>query len=153
LSYENRAKEMGILIDTPPSPAENYLTVVMIGSLVYTSGNGPIKDGQIIYVGRLGESLTVEEGYEAAKLATVNLILVLRNYLGSLDRINRIVKVTGFVNSTPGFTAQPKVINGASDLLVEVFGEQGRHARCAIGVAALPRGMAVEIDLIAEVKK
>lgn len=126
MSYENRAKEMGILIDTPPNPAENYLTVVMIGSLVYTSGNGPIKDGQIIYVGRLGESLTVEEGYEAAKLATVNLILVLRNYLGSLDRINRIVKVTGFVNSTPGFTAQPKVINGASDLLVEVFGEQGR---------------------------
>jgi len=151
MSFEEKARQLGYLIDAPPAPSANYVPAVQTGRLVYTSGSGPIVDNQAVCVGRLGENVTPEEGYEAARITAINLLAVLRNHLGTLDRISRIVKLTGFVASAPDFSAQPRVVNGASDLLAEVFGEQGRHARCAVGVSSLPRGMALEIELVAEI--
>lgn len=138
----------------PPvvAPLASYVTAVQTGNLVYTSGALPMKDGQLVYTGAVGSFLvSVERGQEAAQLCCLNLLSVLKDTLGSLKRVERIVKLTGYVNSTPSFMYQALVVNGASDLLVEVFGERGRHARTSIGVAALPLDASVEIDLIVQV--
>ncbi len=149
---EKRLEEIGIQLPDSPSPVANYVPVVRTGNLIYLSGVGPMPkaDGSA-YVGKLGLEYTVEEGYEAARLTGVNLLARLKGYLGDLDKVTQIIKLLSMVNSTPDFTEPPAVSNGCSDLLVEVFGEKGRHARSAIGVATLPGGMPIEIELIAEI--
>jgi enamine deaminase RidA (YjgF/YER057c/UK114 family) len=125
---------------------------VQYGEIVYLAGQDPLKDGKLQYVGKLGADFSLEEGYEAARLCALNLLAILQDYLGDLARVRRILKVVGYVNSAPGFSEQPAVVNGASDLLVQVFGDNGKHARTAIGVNELPGNIAVEVDLIAAVE-
>jgi len=149
---EKRLEQLGIKIPEVSPPVANYVRVVKSGNLLFLSGSGPKKaDGSYI-TGKLGKELTIEDGYQAAWLTGVNHIATLKSELGNLNRVKRIVKVLGMVNSTPEFRDQPKVINGFSDLMVEVFGDRGKHARSAVGMAALPLGIAVEIELIVEVE-
>jgi len=126
LSYEERAKSIGIKIPQPATPVGAYLLAVQGGTLLFTAGQGPVRDGVSIFNGKVGRDLTVEDAYEAAKLAALNCLAAARSILGTLDRIERVVKVNGYVNSAPGFTDQAKVMNGASDLLAQLFGEKGR---------------------------
>jgi len=150
---EKKLQDMGIIIPDVPKPAASYIPAIQTGKLVYTSGQGCKKDGIPVYKGKLGKDLTIEEGYDAAKISIVNCLAVLKGHLGSLDKVKRVVKLLGFVASVPEFDQQPSVINGASDLLIKVFGEKGRHARSAIGTNVLPFGMPVEIEMIVEVEK
>ncbi|MCP4897192.1 MAG: MBL fold metallo-hydrolase [bacterium] len=148
---EVRLAELGIELPEPPSPVANYVNGVQTGNLIFLAGKGPLRpDGTEIH-GKLGADLTIKEGYEAARLTAINQLAVLKAMLGDLSRVVRIVKVLGMVNSDPDFVEQPAVINGFSDLIVEVFGERGKHARAAVGMATLPRGQAVEIELVVEV--
>lgn len=149
---EARLKELGITLTPPPPPVANYVNAVRTGNLLFLAGKGPTgPDGKDV-VGKLGRDLTVEQGYQAARFVAINLLSVLKAELGDLKKVKRIVKVLGMVNSDPGFGQQPEVINGCSDLLVQVFGEKGRHARSAVGMGALPRGIAVEIEMIVEIE-
>ena len=141
----------GIALPTAQSPAANYVPAVRTGNLVFLAGQGPLAHGKPVTTGKVGADVTEDEGYQAARLAALNALAVLRAELGSLDRVRRIVKLMAWVNSAPGFTRQHLVVNGASDLLVEVFGEAGRHARSAVGANELPFGIAVEIEMIVEV--
>lgn len=134
----------------PPSRPQ-LATAVQVGNVLFVSGHGPMKDGKFWPIGKLGRELDTASGYEASRLATLHALARLKQQLGDLDRIRRVIKVFGMVNCTPDFTEQPQVVNGASDLLVELFGEHGRHARSALGVASLPQGFAVEIEMILEV--
>lgn len=150
MSFDARIAQLGITLPDAPAPAANYVPYVQSGNLLFVSGQisaGP--DGLIR--GRLGEDMDATTGAAAARACGLALIAQARAALGSLDRIARVVKLTGFVNSTPDFTDQPEVVNGCSDLMVEVFGESGRHARAAVSAAALPRGVAVEIEAIFEI--
>lgn len=149
---ESRLVELGIELPEAASPVANYVNAVRSGNLLFLAGKGPNKPEGGYITGKLGESLTVEEGYEAARLTGISQLAVLKAELGNLNRVKRIVKVTGMVNATPDFTNHPEVINGFSDLMVEVFGERGKHARAAVGMASLPRGIAVEIEMIVEVE-
>ncbi|HTX62083.1 MAG TPA: RidA family protein [Acidimicrobiales bacterium] len=146
-----RLEALGIVLPPVFAPAGNYLGCVVDGDLVYVSGHGPI-DGERVVRGKVGGDLGLDEAREAARLTTLSILATLRDALGDLDRIARIVKVLGMVNVAPGFTNTPAVIDGCSDLLVDVFGEVGRHARSAIGVAALPFDIAVEIELVARLR-
>ncbi len=144
---EQRLAERGIELPQAAAPAANYVPFVVSGNTVYVAGQLPMWNGELRHVGRLGEDLGVDEGYQAARLCGLNLIAQVREACGGdLDRVARCTKLGGFVNSAPGFTDQPRVVNGASDLMVEVFGDKGRHARFAVGVATLPCGVAVEVD-------
>ncbi len=150
MSFDARIAQLGITLPDAPAPAANYVPYVQSGKLLFVSGQiaaGP--EGLIR--GRLGEDMDATAGAAAARACGLALIAQARAALGSLDRITRVVKLTGFVNSTPDFTDQPEVVNGCSDLMVEVFGEAGRHARAAVSAAALPRGVAVEIEAIFEI--
>ena len=150
---EARLKELGITLPAPPQPVANYVNGVRTGNLIFLAGKGPKRaDGSEI-VGKLGAGVSIEQGYEAARLTAINQLAVLKAMLGDLNKVKRIVKVLGMVNSDPSFVEQPKVINGFSDLMVEVFGDRGRHARAAVGMASLPRGQAVEIELVVEVEE
>lgn len=151
MSAETRINELGITLPEPMRPAANYVPAVRTGNLLFLSGAGPIGDDGRPVTGKLGDTMSVEDGQEAARLVALQLLAVMRRELGSLDRVRRIVKVLCMVNSTPGFGQQPQVANGASDLFVEVFGDAGRHARSAVGMAALPVGIPVEIEMIVEV--
>jgi len=151
MTPEERLRELGYSLPTPPPPIGTYVGGVRTGNLLFLSGKGPDLDGGRAWRGKLGAQLTTEEGYQAARDTMLNLLAVLRAELGDLSRVRRIVKLLGMVNSTPEFADQPKVINGASDLLVDVFGEQGRHARSAVWMAALPNGVPVEFEMIVEV--
>ncbi|WP_034761813.1 RidA family protein [Rossellomorea vietnamensis] len=144
---EERLKELGLNLPAPRPAAGNYVSCVRTGNLIFTSGQGTNE-----YRGRLGEDVSVEIGYDAAKQCMLNLLTVLKQELGELSKVKRVVKVLGFVNSTPDFTDQPKVLNGASDLLVQVFGEFGKHGRSAVGMAQLPLNNAVEVEMIVEVE-
>lgn len=148
---EDRLASLGITLPSPPTPAGSYLPVVISHNLAFVAGQIPTEAGQIKFKGKVGKDITIEAGREAARLCTINALAQLRSALGNLDRIKRVVKVTGFVNCDPSFADQPKVINGASDLLVQVFGENGRHARAAVGVSSLPLDSAVEVEFIVEV--
>ena len=149
---EARLEELGITLPDAPSPVANYVNGVRTGNLIFLAGKGPRRaDGSEI-TGKLGAGVTIEEGYEGARLTAINQLAVLKAMLGDLSRVVRVVKVLGMVNSDPSFVEQPAVINGFSDLIVEVFGERGRHARAAVGMASLPRGQAVEIEMIVEVR-
>jgi enamine deaminase RidA (YjgF/YER057c/UK114 family) len=147
-----RLRELGIEIPDPVAPMANYVGHVRAGDLVFVAGQVPIVAGEIRYVGKLGDGVSLDDGRAAARICAVNILGQLKVACGGdLDRVRRIVKLCGFVNSTPDFTQQPQVINGASDLMVEVFGERGKHARAAVSSNSLPAGSAVEIDAVAEV--
>lgn len=148
---EERLKALNIILPSPPKPVGSYIPVVITGNLAFVSGQIPIKDGKVTYAGKVSKDLSVEDAQDAARLCVINTLAQLKTELGSLDRISKIVRVSGFVNSPPEFTDQPKVINGASDLLFEIFGQNGQHTRIAVGVSSLPLNSAVEIDLIAEI--
>ncbi|MBX2817524.1 MAG: RidA family protein [Saprospiraceae bacterium] len=149
---EARLAALGIELPSPPQPVANYVNGVSTSNnLIFLAGKGPRRaDGSEIR-GKVGVDVTIEEGYEGARLTAINQLAVLKEMLGNLNRVKRIVKVLGMVNCDPSFVDQPKVINGFSDLMVEVFGDRGRHARAAVGMASLPRGQAVEIELVVEI--
>jgi enamine deaminase RidA (YjgF/YER057c/UK114 family) len=151
MSYEARLAELKITLPPAPKPVATYVPAVRASDLLFLSGTGPFKDGVIAFAGKLGKDLTVEQGYEAARLTLLNALAMVRQELGTLDRVTRIVRLTGHVASAEGFTQQPAVINGASDLLVQIFGEAGRHARLALGAAELPLNMCIELELILQV--
>ncbi|MGI6357860.1 MAG: RidA family protein [Bacillota bacterium] len=144
---EQLLQEKGIMLPEVPNPLGNYIPVNRYGNLLYTSGQGSRS-----VIGRLGEDLTVEQGYAAAREAALRCLACIQSELGTLDRVEKVFKVLGFITSAPGFVEQPAVLNGASDLLVEVFGEAGRHARSAIGAPELPEGIAVEVEMLVAVK-
>jgi len=153
MGAEARLKEKNITLPAPPTPMANYVGAVRVGNLLFLSGHGPIRsDGKPMARGKLGRELSVEQGYQVAREVGLNLLATTRANLGSLDRVRRVVKVLGMVNSAEGFGDQPKVINGFSDLMVEVFGDAGKHARSAVGMAELPVGIPVEIEMILEVE-
>ena len=152
MSFEAKLVELGITLPPAPKPVATYIPAVRAGDLLFLSGTGPFKDGQIAFAGTLGRDLTVEPGAEAARLTLLNALAMVRQELGTLDRVVRIVRLTGHVASAEGFIQQPAVINGASDLLVQIFGEAGRHARLALGAAELPLNMCIEIELILQVR-
>ena len=151
MSFENRLTELGLTLPIPPKPVATYVPFSQVGNLLFLSGVVPSRDGKILFQGKLGREFSKEEGYDATKLTLLNALANIRLALGSLDRVKRVVKMTGYVASQEGFLEQPFVINGASDLLVKIFGESGRHARVAVGVAELPLGVPVELELIIEV--
>ena len=150
---ESRLEHLGISLPAEPVPIANYVPGVRTGNLVYLSGLGPASrpDGTAPS-GKVGRDLTTEEGYEAARLTGINILARMKGELGDLDRVRRVVKLLGMVNSAPDFNQQPAVVNGCSDLLVEVFGDRGRHARSAVGMASLPNDIPVEIEIIIEVE-
>ena len=150
---ETKIKEKGIVLVSPSSPVANYVNVVRVGNILYLAGKGPLKPDNTYITGKVGKDLTIEQGYEAARLAAIAHLAVIKNELGSLNKVKRIVKVLGMVNCTEDFKDQPKVINGYSDLMVEIFGDKGKHARSAVGMAALPFNMAVEVEVIVEVEE
>lgn len=147
---EDKLKQLEITLPTPPKPAGSYIPVVLSGNMAFVSGQIPMQDGKVQYTGRVPSEKSIEDAQKAAKICATNLLAQLKANLGSLDRITKIVRVSGFVNSTPEFTEQPKIINAASDLFFEIFGEKGKHSRIAVGVSSLPLGSTVEIDMIVE---
>ena len=152
MSIDNRLAELGITLPTPAAPVASYVPAVEQGGLLHISGQISVAEDGNLILGRLGEDMNLERGIEAARRCGIMLLAQMQAALGSLDRVQRIVKLGAFVNSAPDFTDQPKVANGASELMQEVFGEAGRHARSAVGVAVLPLGVAVEVDAIVAVK-
>lgn len=152
---ERKLEALGLSLPPIPQPLANYVPLVRTGNLLFVSGHGPgvVTDGKLSFIqGKLGKDLDVEQGYDAARQVMLNILQSLKQELGDLDKVKRVVKLLGFVNCTPDFPDQPKVINGASDLLVDVFGERGRHARSAVGMQQLPFGIAVEIEMVVEVE-
>lgn len=149
---EAKLKELGIELSTPSAPVANYVNAVRTGNLIFLAGKGPTKPDGTNVTGKVGTELTIDEGYEAARLTAINQLSVLKAELGDLKRVKRIVKVLGMVNCGPDFTDQPKVINGYSDLMVAVFGERGKHARAAVGMGSLPSNIAVEVEMVVEVE-
>ena len=148
MTYEEKLRSLGLELPEAPKPVATYVPAVQTGNLLFLSGVLPMRNGQLAFTGKLGRDLTVPEGIDAAKVAILNALAIAKQELGSLDRITRVVKVVGHVASADGFAEQPQVLNGASDLLVAIFGDAGRHARVATGAAELPRGAAVEIEVI-----
>jgi enamine deaminase RidA (YjgF/YER057c/UK114 family) len=150
-TVEDRLAELGIELPAPAAPAANYVPYVVSGNLVFVSGQIPVAGGEVLFKGTLGGDLSVDDGYQAARLCGLNIIAQAGAAVGDLNRVTRVVKLGGFVACTPAFTDQPKVINGASDLMVQVFGEPaGQHARFAVGAPALQLGVAVEVDAVIE---
>lgn len=154
MAAEDRLRELGIELPAPPNPLANYVRAKRVGGLMFVSGHGPAPDADgKRWIGKVGGDLTLEEGYHAARLTGLNLLASVRAELGSLDRVKQIVKLLGMVNCAPGFDQTPRVINGCSDLLVEVFGPgAGQHARSAVGMAELPNTIPVEIEMVIEVE-
>jgi enamine deaminase RidA (YjgF/YER057c/UK114 family) len=149
---EQKIKQLGIELPQIPESLGSYQDMVKVGNLVFLSGRGPLKaDGKYI-IGKVGQDLTTNEGYQAARLTAINQLAILKQAFGTLDKIKRIIKVNGYVHTADSFTEQSKVMNGFSDLLIEVFGEQGKHARTSVGVFTLPQNMAIEVEMIVEVK-
>lgn len=151
MQIERRLAELGLELPAATGPAANYVNAVQTGNLLFLSGKGPYRPDGMMHTGIVGRDVSVEEAYGHARLTGLHLIATMKAELGDLDRVRRIVKVLGMVNAAPGFTQQPEIINGCSDLFVEVFGEKGRHARSAVGMGSLPRNITVEIEAIVEV--
>jgi enamine deaminase RidA (YjgF/YER057c/UK114 family) len=149
-SIDSKLKSLGIELPQAAAPAANYVPWVISGNQVFVSGQLPMEASKIAVAGRLGDSVSLEDGQRAARLCAINILAQAKDALGDLDRVTRVVRLGGFVASADDFTDQPKVVNGASDLMVDVFGDAGRHARAAVGVNTLPLGVAVEIDAIIE---
>jgi enamine deaminase RidA (YjgF/YER057c/UK114 family) len=152
MSFEARLKELGLTLPETPRPVANYVPAVQVGNLVFVSGQVPTVASQLLSKGKLGREVSIEQGQEAARAALLNSLSAVRSLTGSLDAVRRIVKLNGWVASAEGFGNQPQVVNGASLLLEEIFGEAGKHARAAIGVAELPYGAPVELELVVEVQ-
>lgn len=149
---DKRLEELGIKLPDAAAAAGNYLPYVITGNMVYVSGQIPLSEGRVTYIGKVGSDYSVQQGQEAARICGLNILGQLKDACGGdLDRVVRVIKLGGFVNGLPEFTDQPKVINGASDLMVEVFGDRGRHARFAVSASNLPLGVAVEVDAIVEI--
>ncbi|MBK7381564.1 MAG: RidA family protein [Ignavibacteriales bacterium] len=146
---EDKLIELGLQLPIAPIPLASYVPAVVVDNLIFTSGQIPVLEGELKFKGKIGKDLTEEEGRSAAELCVLNCLSVIKNSAGSLDKIEKIIKVTVFINSADNFTGQPKVANGASDLLVKLFGEKGKHARSAVGVNELPINAAAEIEMIA----
>ena len=152
MKVESKLKELGIALPNPPSPVAAYLPAVQVGNLLFLSGTTCYENGKLLYTGRVGVELTLEQGYLAARQAALNLLSVIKVTLGDLDLVERVIKLNGYVNSAQDFDRQPEVINGASELLEKLFGERGRHARTSIGVNSLPANIPVEIEMIVEIR-
>ncbi len=151
IDYDSKLDSLGITLTAPSVPVANYVNIVETGKLLFLAGKGPkTADGEYVK-GKVGRDLTVEEGYAAARLTAISQLSVIKDHLGDLNKVKRIVKVLGMVNCEPDFGNQPEVVNGFSDLMVEVFGERGKHARAAVGMGSLPRNIAVEIEVIVEI--
>lgn len=150
--FESKLKEMGIVIPEAPKPLAAYVPAVQVDKLIFTSGQLPIVDGQLKFKGQLGKDISEDDAKQAAKICAINCLSVVKSLIGSLDNIERIVKVVVFVNSTSEFTSQPAIANGASEFFVEVFGDAGKHARSAVGVSQLPLGAPVEVELVVKIK-
>lgn len=151
-NYKNRIEELGIEIPEPPEPEGSYIPARSAENLVFCSGQGPKKDGEFVHLGKVGSDLTVDKGYEAARVSVINCLAEIKSEIGSLNKIDKVVKVRGFVSSVPGFEKQPAVVNGASDLLQEIFGEGGKHTRAALGTSELPANIPIEVEMIVNVK-
>lgn len=149
---EEKLKELGLSLPEAPKPLAAYIPALQVNNLILTAGQLPLKNGELIFTGKVGKDLTQEDAVKAAELCGLNCLSVIKNLIGNLDNIERIVKLTVFVNSSEGFTAQPLVANGASELMGKLFGENGQHVRSAVGVNELPRNAAVEIEMIAKLK-
>jgi enamine deaminase RidA (YjgF/YER057c/UK114 family) len=152
LKIEGRIQDLGLELPEISRPVGNYVSAVKTGNYVFTTGHVPFVKGVLKAKGKVGGDLTLEEGYKCARIAALNCLAAVRSLIGDLDQVLQIVRVTGFVNSAPGFEEQAKVLNGASDLLVEIFGERGKHARLAVGTNELPLGAPVEVEMIVEVR-
>ena len=150
MTVENKLMEMGLVLPQAPAPVASYVPAVTVGKLVFVSGTLPMKEGKLIFTGKVGREVTPEQGVEAARQTVLNALATLKNHLGDLEKIKRIIRLGGFVASSEGFTGQSQVLNGASNLLVALFGEKGKHARAAVGAAELPLNAPVEIELIVE---
>ena len=151
--FEENIKQLGIEIPDMPTPLANYVPFKLSDNIVYISGQGPVKNGELAYKGKVGDDITLEDGIKAAELCCINIIAALKKSInGDWNRLDNFLKLGGFVNCNNNFYEQPKIINGASDLLVSIFGEQGRHARFAVGSNALPMNISVEIDAIIKIK-
>jgi enamine deaminase RidA (YjgF/YER057c/UK114 family) len=151
MSPEDKLKELGIKLPEAPKPLGSYIPSVQTGNVFYLSGMLPLINGKLVRTGRVGESVSLDEAREDAKAATINALSVLKSTIGNLDKVKRCIKINGYIASAPDFTEQPKVLNAASDLIFEVFGEAGRHARAAVGVNVLPLNSPIEIEFIFEV--
>jgi enamine deaminase RidA (YjgF/YER057c/UK114 family) len=151
MSYENKLTELGLTLPLPPAPVATYIPAVRVGDLLFLSGVLPFREGQVEFRGKLGKELTVDQGYDASRLALLNALAIVKNECRALDAIKQVVRLVGHVASAEGFGQQPAVLNGASDLLVKVFGSAGRHARLAVGAAELPLNAAIELELIIQV--
>jgi len=152
MSISQKLQELGIQIPTAAKPLAAYIPAIKTGDFVYTSGQLPMQDGELKFVGKLGDTFTAEQGAEAARICAINCLAAI-NTVSNIENIVQIVKVTGFVNSASGFSAQPQVMNGASELLVKIFGDIGVHARSAVGMAELPRNAAVEVEMVVRIKE
>jgi enamine deaminase RidA (YjgF/YER057c/UK114 family) len=152
MSFERTLTDLGIALPAPPKSVATYIPAVQAGDLLFLSGMLPFREGKLMIEGKLGKDVTVEQGYEAARVALLNALSVTRQELGTLDRVRKIVRMVGHVASAEGFVQHPAVINGASDLLVKIFGEAGRHARVALGAAELPLNAPLELELIVQVQ-
>jgi len=151
--FEENIKNLGLNIPDLPKALANYVPYKIVGKTIYISGQAPVKNGELIYKGKVGSDITIEEGIEAAKLCVINIIAGVKTGIGGdWDKLDSFVKLTGYVNCQDSFTDQPKIINGASDMLVNIFGDKGKHSRVAVGSNALPLGIAVEIDAIVQLK-
>ena len=151
--FEENIKNLGLNIPELPKALANYVPYKIVGKTMYISGQAPVQNGELIYKGKVGSDITIEDGIEAARLCVTNIIAAVKTGLeGDWSKLDSFVKLTGFVNCQDDFTDQPKIINGASDMLVDIFGDQGHHARVAVGSNALPLGIAVEIDAIVQLK-
>jgi len=152
MHVETKLAELGMTLPDPPKPVAAYLPAVQVGNLLFLSGTTCYEAGKLLYTGRVGEELTLEQGYLAARQTALNLLSVIKATLGDLDRVERVVKLNGYVNSAQDFDRQPEVINGASELLEKLFGDRGKHARTSIGVNSLPAHIPVEIELVVQVR-
>ena len=152
MKIETKMTQMNLKLPAAGKPVANYVPAVRSGNLVFLSGHGPVLDDGSLITGKVGADLTLDEGYNAARQVALILLASLKSEIGDLDKVRRVVKLLGMVNCSPEFVDQPKVINGASDLLVEIFGDKGRHARSAVGMNALPLNIAVEIEMIVEIE-
>ena len=153
MNVEKKLENLGLSLPKPPKPVAAYIPAVKTGNLIFVSGQIPVVEGKLKYKGKVGRNLSVEEGYEAAKICVLNALSIIKDMIGSLDKVKRIVRVVGYVNCSDDFEEPHKVVNGASELLVKIFGEKGRHARLALGSNTLPLGAAIELEMIVEVEE
>jgi len=152
MKIEQRLNEIGLSLPEVAKPVAEYVPAKMVGNLVFCSGQGPVKEGKMVYIGKVGRELGIEEGYEAARICALNCLAAIKTVVGSLDKIDEIIRLRGFVNSDLDFFRQPEVLNGASELMVKIFGEKGKHARSALGVSSLPFGISVELEMVVSIK-